>query len=338
MYNVAPYVERCILSLENQDIPKDEYEIICINDGSPDNCKEIIEGLQKDFKNIILINQENQGVSRARNNGINNAGGEYILFIDPDDYVDANTFKSILNNAFVKNAEVSILGFTFLNENGIIRDQILNQSNTFQVYSGHKAYYLARGNGQTDPDRMVGVLFKTAFINNYQLRYLENVPYLEDGEFIARILCLAQHCIFDGRSFYQRTTRTGSATNSNLFYTDKAMKGFLLAAINLKKFQEQHGLSKEQRTFLNQPICKFVFLTLGATLHRAHIKNFRKTKKQLLEYKLKPLELKGIARPYIYYARVYNNFFSALIIQALVKESIRITKSYIKRIFVLLAI
>ena len=70
MYNVASYVERCIRSLENQDIPKEDYELICINDGSPDNCKEIIVRLQKEFSNIILIDQENQGVSRARNNGV----------------------------------------------------------------------------------------------------------------------------------------------------------------------------------------------------------------------------------------------------------------------------
>ena len=70
MYNVAPYVERCIRSLEDQDIPRNEYELICINDGSPDNCREIVEQLQLEFSNIVLINQINQGVSVARNNGI----------------------------------------------------------------------------------------------------------------------------------------------------------------------------------------------------------------------------------------------------------------------------
>ena len=83
IYNVAPYVERCIRSLEDQDIPKDDYEIICINDGSPDNCREIVEQLQQEFSNIILINQENQGVSMARNNGIDLSEGKYLLFVDP---------------------------------------------------------------------------------------------------------------------------------------------------------------------------------------------------------------------------------------------------------------
>ena len=55
IYNVEPYIEKCLLSLEKQDIPGNEYEIICINDGSPDNSREVVVELQKEFENIILI-------------------------------------------------------------------------------------------------------------------------------------------------------------------------------------------------------------------------------------------------------------------------------------------
>ena len=69
IYKVEPYIERCLRSLLNQDLSKEDYEIICVNDGSPDNCREIVKRLQKEFENIILIDQENQGVSIARNKG-----------------------------------------------------------------------------------------------------------------------------------------------------------------------------------------------------------------------------------------------------------------------------
>ena len=99
MYNVEPYVERCIRSLLQQDLPSDDYKIICVNDGSPDGSGLIDERLQKEYHNIILINQQNQGVSRARNRGIQEADSNYVLFIDPDDYIRQNTLKIILNHA-----------------------------------------------------------------------------------------------------------------------------------------------------------------------------------------------------------------------------------------------
>lgn len=79
MYNVENYVERCIMSLENQDISKADYEIICINDGSPDDSRGVIVRLQEKFSNIVLIDQENRGVSNARNNGINAARGNTLF-------------------------------------------------------------------------------------------------------------------------------------------------------------------------------------------------------------------------------------------------------------------
>ncbi len=184
IYNVEPYLERCLRSLENQDIPRNDYEIICINDGSPDGSRGIVIRMQKEFNNIILIDQDNQGVSRARNNGIDIASGKYLVFIDPDDYVDPYSFDRILKNADEHEAQVSFLGFTVLNDNGIMRNEVFNEIYTGKIYPGTEAYYLTRGNGQIDPDRMWAVLLNTEFCNQYKLRYLPDVPYLEDGEIL----------------------------------------------------------------------------------------------------------------------------------------------------------
>ncbi|MGQ1785700.1 glycosyltransferase family 2 protein [Saccharicrinis sp. GN24d3] len=311
MYNVEPYVERCLRSLENQDITQEDYEIICINDGSPDNSKEIVIKLQKEFDNILLIDQENQGVSRARNNGMDKATGKYLLFIDPDDFVDENSFGRVLDNADKYNIEVSYLGFTFHREDGSVHRQVLNSEYSLKVLNGNQIYYMARGDGRTDPDRMWAVLFNTKFMNKNGLRYLANVPYLEDGELIARVLCLANKCIFDGNSFYQRTTRLGSATNSKLFYTQGATHGFVLSAINLKKFQDQANLTEAQRYFINQPICKFVFLITNAATYKPYYKNYKRIKKILEWNGLSRIDKDGVSKPYSYYVAIYN--FSLLI-------------------------
>ncbi|MBN1181561.1 MAG: glycosyltransferase [Bacteroidales bacterium] len=306
MYNVASYVERCIRSLEDQNIPKEDYELICINDGSPDNCKEIIEQLQTEFPNIELIDQENQGVSMARNNGIDKARGKYLLFIDPDDYVDPNCFARVLLNIEQKKAQVSFLGFSFLNEDGSLRKARFNQDHSAEVYTGIDAYYIARGDGQTDPDRVWAVLFQREFLDKHDLRFLADVLYLEDGEFIARIMCLAERCVFDGNSFYQRTTRPGSATHSNLFGSERALNGFIRAARNLKEFQNAHDLTKTQKDFLNQPVIKFIVLAYNSCINKFSFKKCRFIRAQLTKSNLTKCEHEGVDKFYMVYSKAYN--------------------------------
>jgi len=307
IYNVEHYVEKCLRCLEDQDIPKDDYEIICINDGSPDNSREVVIRLQKEFDNIFLIDQENQGVARARNNGIDKAIGQYLVFIDPDDYVESNSFSAIIKKSEDVQAQVSFLGFTVLNEDGTMRKQIFNKEESEKVYKGIEAYYLARGDGYTDPDRMWGVLFEKDFINFNRCRYLADVPYLEDGEFIARILCLAERCIFYGGMFYWRTTRPGSATNSNLFNSEFAINGFIKAAVNLRSFRDRDELTQKQKEFLNQPITKFVVLSVSPSAKLSKFKIFVKTYLILKDHHFEKLDLKGCNSYYRKLGYLYNS-------------------------------
>ena len=76
MYNVESYIERCLRSLENQDIPKEDYEIICSNDGPPYESRGFVIRIQRESDNIILIDEGQQGVSLARNEGIDRATGK----------------------------------------------------------------------------------------------------------------------------------------------------------------------------------------------------------------------------------------------------------------------
>jgi glycosyltransferase involved in cell wall biosynthesis len=293
MYKVEVYVERCLRSLENQDISREDYEIICINDGSPDDCSGVVKRLQAEFSNIRLIEQENQGVSRARNLGMDSAYGKYMLFIDPDDYVEANRLSGILKASDDQDAQVSFLGFTILKKDGNIHHSLLNEKIKDLVFKGTVAYTVSRGDGRTDPDRMWAILFATKFMNENKLRFLPDVPYLEDGEFIARILCLAERCIFHSQSFYLRTTRPGSATNSGLFHSEKAINGFTLAASNLKNFQQKQNLNEIQRKFLNQPIAKFALLSVNSSLSRSFDGKLAKTIKVLRKSTFRKLEVKG---------------------------------------------
>ncbi len=93
VYNTLKYLDKCLKSLINQTYK--DFEIIIANDGSTDDSKSIISSYEKKYNNIKVINQKNEGLSSARNNGVKKARGKYLLFIDSDDYVEKDLLKQI---------------------------------------------------------------------------------------------------------------------------------------------------------------------------------------------------------------------------------------------------
>lgn len=106
VYNVEQYVEKCLTSLVNQDIPHDSYEIIVVNDGSKDNSLIIVENYAKNHNNIRVINQPNKGLSGARNTGIEQAVGDYIWFVDSDDWIKENCLNRIVETCRAQDLDV----------------------------------------------------------------------------------------------------------------------------------------------------------------------------------------------------------------------------------------
>ena len=97
LYNLEDYIERCILSIVSQSIDTGRYELIVVNDGSTDGSESIVRKLQSNYPFIKLINKENEGLSSARNKGLGIASGDYIFFIDADDWVSPNSLSQLLD-------------------------------------------------------------------------------------------------------------------------------------------------------------------------------------------------------------------------------------------------
>ena len=107
-YKVEKYLPRCLDSLVNQTLK--DIEIICINDGSPDNCINILKNYKEKYGNkIVIIDKEN--VWRGRKDGVKKAKGEFIGFVDSDDYVALDYAEKLYNAAISKNADISVCGF-----------------------------------------------------------------------------------------------------------------------------------------------------------------------------------------------------------------------------------
>ena len=104
VYNVEEYLERCLDSLVNQTLK--DIEIIIVNDGSTDGSKEIIQKYLNKYKNIVYLEKENGGLSSARNYGIPYAKGEYIGFVDSDDYVELTMYEKMYNKAIEEKSDM----------------------------------------------------------------------------------------------------------------------------------------------------------------------------------------------------------------------------------------
>ncbi|OEK08597.1 hypothetical protein A8C32_03870 [Flavivirga aquatica] len=108
-YNAEEHIGRCLNSLINQSLNQADYEIIVINDGSTDNSIKLIEEFKKPYKNVTIYSQQNKGLGAVRNKGMKLAKGDYIYFIDSDDYLAYNTLNIVLDHLIKFNLD--LLGF-----------------------------------------------------------------------------------------------------------------------------------------------------------------------------------------------------------------------------------
>ena len=115
VYNVEAYLKKCVESLLAQDLPRDAYEIILVDDGSTDSCGAMCDDFAAAHGNIRVIHHRNRGLSGARNSGLAVASGEYILFVDSDDFLNPNVLGGLLGQ--MERQNLDILRFNYQNVN-----------------------------------------------------------------------------------------------------------------------------------------------------------------------------------------------------------------------------
>ena len=174
-YNVEKYIEKTLRSIMEQSLK--EIEIIVINDGSKDNTLTIIKKLMLEDSRIVLIDKKNGGVSQARNDGIKKARGEYISFIDGDDWIEKDFYKDCYKYGVKNNLDITATD-AYIDYFRKKRTKYLKEFETEEIISGKK--YLS----QLYKNNCLKVVWnkiikKDIFIKN-NLFFLENVPSGED--------------------------------------------------------------------------------------------------------------------------------------------------------------
>lgn len=211
VYNVASYLRRCLDSCFDQNLDESDYEVIVVNDGSTDNSLEIIKTYLNQHSNMLLIDKENGGLSSARNSGLRNAKGEFVWFIDSDDWIKINCLKEIVDVLSKSNAEVLTFVakgsdgkcmFDFspcrkLESNQIVDGLGLYKAGYFYPYSGAPFY-----------------VFKRSFLENNNLSFYEGILF-EDLLFCARMMSVLNSCIYVNANYYYYYSRNGSISKSS---------------------------------------------------------------------------------------------------------------------------
>ena len=211
VYNVEPYLRRCLDSLLSQDLPPEDYEIILVDDGSLDDCPEICDEYANKYDSIRVIHRDNGGLSAARNSGVGIARGKYIQFVDADDFLESNVLQSLVDIA-ERNC-LDVLRFNYQNVNE--QDEIIHVNRKTQRFSDYSesvtdgTFFLT--------SRLGFACYAPQFIIRRDLlkdcTFKEGI-YFEDTEWTPRMLLKASHVASTPMVVYNYRVRQGSITKS----------------------------------------------------------------------------------------------------------------------------
>lgn len=188
--SVEKYIEECIRSLYDQDIPREEYEVICVDDCSPDGSRAIVERLQKEYPTLRLIcHEQNKRVGGARNTGLKAAKGQYVWFVDSDDYVVSNCFGELLK--IVERDDLDILHFEYLEDREGKMTRYYPRRAESEIMNGGDIFFSEDGNWHIHYVIAWQKLYRRTFLMENEIWFQEQVMY-EDNEYAFKAFAAAK--------------------------------------------------------------------------------------------------------------------------------------------------
>lgn len=234
VYNVQKYLEVCVNSIIRQTYPV--LEVVAVNDGSTDKSLEILERMAKSDKRIRIISQENKGLSAARNKGLEEARGDYIQFVDSDDFVSPLLLERTLEVALKNDSDISLfnlkLFFSKINKCGFFRDELFFLRNDERVTNFKESPRLGEIIGAWDR------LFKADFLASKGIRFVNGLIY-EDVPFTIETITQTERIsIIKEHLYYYRKNVSSSITGqeaNNKKFRENFLKARMIAKVILDR-------------------------------------------------------------------------------------------------------
>lgn len=204
VYNVEPFVEKCIRSCEAQDVSKDDYEIVVVNDGSKDKSLDVVNRVANEFENIRVFSQANAGLSAARNTGMREAKGEYYMFVDSDDWIAENCLSKLIGKLRKERPDaLAICAANVINGENKRRQSYPDET----PISGRDL--LVKGVSPCAPFS----IWSADFFKKHNLAFFEGI-FHEDSEFTPRAYYFADKVSFTNDIIYYVRQNPNSITRS----------------------------------------------------------------------------------------------------------------------------
>lgn len=271
IYNVEQYLRKCVDSLLAQDLSSSKYEIILVDDESPDACPQICDEYAAAHENIRVIHRKNGGLSAARNSGIEIAQGDYLMFVDSDDYIEPNVLGVLVQT--MEEKRLDVLRYNYQNVR-IVNSQESRVKSNYEVFEPHKNakpyfdYSSEIEDGETFLNSRLGyacyawaflikraMFYKDFGFKIFDLRFTEGI-YFEDTDWTPRMLMRAKRVASTELKVYNYFWREGSITlPDNPIKKKKVLED---------KISLLHGFKEHQRLAQNKQW--FVWQTAGTTM------------------------------------------------------------------------
>lgn len=259
IYNVERYLRKCVDSLLSQNLSTEEYEIILVDDGSPDRCGVICDEYASKHGNIRVIHKENDGLSAARNSGIGVARGKYIQFVDSDDYLESNVLRTLVEKMEADNLDVVRFNYRNVNEE-YVEIHPNKDPQRFVDFSGEVCDGLTFLNERLGPAcYVVQFMLKTELVMSVPL-FKEGIRF-EDVEWTPRVLAASNRVASENIIVYNYLIRQGSITNAVTVEKKRKIADDKIKLIELMKAQME---DKSDRRWYEGMIAGMAISLLGA--------------------------------------------------------------------------
>ena len=282
VYNVEQYVEKCLLSIIENDLPHEDQEIIVVDDESPDKSMERVQPIALQYPFIKTISQKNLGLGGARNTGISHAQGKYLLFLDSDDWVLPNSLKKIVDDSVASDADIYEFSAQGIDTQGKIvyhYAQSTNEKSMDGVSYYNQVRYM---------NSVWNKLYKTELLVSQNLFFLERI-FIEDFEFNTRVFLNAKRVIATDFLVCQIVQTPNSITRNTDAKKQKKMVDDILYVLKITNdlYQNQNDKSVAMNQYFTERL-GFVVATAFYQLfkNKADYSEMKELKTRMVEQNL----------------------------------------------------